>query len=54
MNQSLSNQGITHANLGPIWYLSESSDVPYSTNQTFLLFLTAKQLYHNHLIGGVI
>ena len=26
-------KGMTHAQLGPIWYLSEPSDVPYSQNQ---------------------
>ena len=26
-------KGITHAHLGPIWYHSEPSDVPYSPNQ---------------------
>ena len=26
-------KGVTHAHLGPIWYHSESSDVPYSQNQ---------------------
>ena len=26
---------VTHAHLGPIWYLSEPSDVPYSPNQYF-------------------
>ena len=25
--------GVTHAHLGPIWYNSEPSDVPYSPNQ---------------------
>ena len=24
---------VTHAHLGPIWYYSEPSDVPYSPNQ---------------------
>ena len=27
------NKGITHAHLGPIWYHSEPSDVPYFPNQ---------------------
>ena len=26
-------KGVTHAHLGPIWYHSEPSDVPYSQNQ---------------------
>ena len=26
-------KGVTHAHLGPIWYHSEPSDVPYSPNQ---------------------
>ena len=26
-------KGVTHANLGPIWYHSEPSNVPYSPNQ---------------------
>ena len=26
-------KGVTHANLGPIWYHLEPSDVPYSPNQ---------------------
>ena len=26
-------KGVTHAHLGPIWYHSEPSDVPYSLNQ---------------------
>ena len=26
-------KGVTHAHLGPIWYLSEPSDDPYSPNQ---------------------
>jgi hypothetical protein len=26
-------KGVTHAHLGPIWYHSELSDVPYSSNQ---------------------
>ena len=26
-------KGMAHALLGPIWYLSELSDVPYSPNQ---------------------
>ena len=26
-------EGVTHANLGPIWYHSEPSNVPYSPNQ---------------------
>ena len=25
-------KGVTHAHLGPIWYLSEPSDVPYFSN----------------------
>ena len=29
----LNDQGVTHAHLGPIWYHSEPSDVPYSPNQ---------------------
>ena len=32
-------KGVTHAHSGPIWYLSEPSDVPYSPNQYFLPFL---------------
>ena len=26
-------KGVTYDHLGPIWYLSEPSDVPYSPNQ---------------------
>ena len=26
-------EGVTHAHLGPIWYHSEPSNVPYSPNQ---------------------
>ena len=26
-------KGLTHAHLGPIWYYSELSDVPYTPNQ---------------------
>ena len=26
-------KGVTHAHLGPIWYYSEASEVPYSPNQ---------------------
>ena len=26
-------KGVSHAHLGPIWYHSEPSDVPYSPNQ---------------------
>ena len=26
-------KGVTHAHLGPIWYHSEPSNVPYSPNQ---------------------
>ena len=26
-------KGVTYAHLGPIWYNSEPSDVPYSRNQ---------------------
>ena len=29
----LNNLEVTHAHLGPIWYHSEPSDVPYSLNQ---------------------
>ena len=29
----LNDKGVTHALLGPIWYKSEPSDVPYSQNQ---------------------
>ena len=28
-------KGMAHAHLGPIWYHSEPSDVPYSPNQFF-------------------
>ena len=28
-------KGVTHAHLGPIWYHSEPSDVPYLPNQFF-------------------
>jgi hypothetical protein len=28
-------KGATHAHLGPIWYLSEPSVIPYSLNQFF-------------------
>ena len=28
-------KGVTHVQLGPIWYHSEPSDVPYSQNQFF-------------------
>jgi hypothetical protein len=30
-------KGITHAHLGPIWYHSEPSDVPYFPNQFLAL-----------------
>ena len=26
-------KGVTHTKLGPIWYHSDSSDIPYSPNQ---------------------
>ena len=26
-------KGVTHAHLGPIWFYSEPSDVPYAQNQ---------------------
>ena len=32
-NWSYMIKGVTHAHLGPIWYRSEPSDVPYSKNQ---------------------
>ena len=28
-------KGVTHAHLGPLWYHSKHSDVPYSPNQFF-------------------
>ena len=31
-------KGVTHAHLGPIWYHSEPSDVPYSPNQSWTFF----------------
>ena len=31
--------GVTHAHLGPIWYHSKLSDVPYSPNQFLALDL---------------
>ena len=42
-------KGVIHVYLGPIWYHSEPSDIPYSPNQflgwdIFLPFLTARQL----------
>ena len=30
-------KGVTHAHLGPIWYHSEPSDIPYSPNQFLAL-----------------
>ena len=30
-------KGVTHAHLGPIWYHSEPSDVPYSPKQFLVL-----------------
>ena len=33
LNWTLMIKGVTHAQLGPIWYHSESLDVPYSPNQ---------------------
>ena len=43
-------KGVSHAHLGPIWYHSEPSEVPYFLNQFlgrdfFLPFLTANWLY---------
>ena len=32
---------VTHAHLGPIWYFSKSSDVPYSPNQFLDFFPTS-------------
>ena len=29
----LNDKAVTHAHLGPIWYHSKPSDVPYSPNQ---------------------
>ena len=31
----LNDKGVTQAHLGPIWYHSEPSDLPYLTNQFF-------------------
>ena len=30
-------KGVTHAHLGPIWYHSEPSDIPYFPNQFLVL-----------------
>ena len=32
-------KGVTHAHSGPIWYLSEPSDTPYSSNPFLALDL---------------
>ena len=42
-------KAVTHTHLGPMWYHSEPSDIPYSPNQFlgwdfFLPFLTTRQL----------
>ena len=29
----INDEGVTHAQLGPIWYHLEPSDIPYSPNQ---------------------
>ena len=37
-------KGVTHAHLGPIWYHSEPSDVPYSPNQFLALDFFCRSL----------
>ena len=45
-------KGFTHADLGPIWYHSEHSDVPYSPSQFLGWDFFAVSYSKTALVGG--